>query len=72
MNADEEKRPPSPMKELHTDLVAALKETVAEARKPGVALEERARILEHCAQAFSAIDQALTARITANIQRRPS
>jgi hypothetical protein len=66
---NEQEKPLSPMKELHTDLMVALKETVADALKPEVTIEVRARVLEHCARAFSAIGQALTERIAAIARR---
>jgi hypothetical protein len=57
---------PSPMRELHDDLVAALQESVRMARinqDP----EKRARILCSCAQGFAAIDQAMTAKMVARL-----
>jgi hypothetical protein len=60
------KRAPSPLKELHDSLVAALKKTVKEAQEDtSMTLETRSLVLQRCSEAFSAIDQALSARIAA-------
>ena len=68
MTDDErEKRPLSPMKELHDDLVAALKETVKGARDQQD-LKLRSFVLERCAQAFSNLDQAMSARTAARAE----